>query len=339
MIKFFRKIRQKLVHENRVGKYLLYAVGEIILVIIGILIAINLNKISEAKIQEKKIVGILRQVQDELNATIDESNDLIEFYREKDSLIHLVMNRELTKEDYENPENLALRNLITSGPLVLQNDGFNNLMTESEALSSTYTPLIKELKQFYINTAELIEYGNNSIDDIVATILKYRMTNYDWYPEFIYSRANLNGGTINDEALNYYLNDNNYRTHLVDISQYSRFSMGTGIIARINAIKLIREIDSLLGTHNTYGFDIDINDYTDWIGNYHYEGDTMQIAQDEGSLKRIYSGGEHPIYPLSLTKFHYLTPLFMVFEKDEQGEIDGYTVSQGSFRRYWEKIK
>lgn len=43
MIKLFRKIRQTLIKENKVSKYLLYAIGEIILVVIGILIALGIN--------------------------------------------------------------------------------------------------------------------------------------------------------------------------------------------------------------------------------------------------------------------------------------------------------
>lgn len=44
MIKIFRKIRQKLLSENKFNKYLLYAIGEIILVIIGILLALQINE-------------------------------------------------------------------------------------------------------------------------------------------------------------------------------------------------------------------------------------------------------------------------------------------------------
>ena len=43
MVQFFRKIRQRLLAENKVSKYLLYAFGEIILVVIGILIALGVN--------------------------------------------------------------------------------------------------------------------------------------------------------------------------------------------------------------------------------------------------------------------------------------------------------
>ena len=49
MIKFFRKIRQKLLSENKFSRYLVYAVGEIILVVIGILIALALNNKNEQK--------------------------------------------------------------------------------------------------------------------------------------------------------------------------------------------------------------------------------------------------------------------------------------------------
>ena len=47
MIKLFRKIRQKTLTENKFGKYLTYAIGEIILVVIGILIALSINNWNE----------------------------------------------------------------------------------------------------------------------------------------------------------------------------------------------------------------------------------------------------------------------------------------------------
>ncbi len=49
MIKFFRKIRQNLLLENKTGKYLKYAIGEILLVVIGILIALSINNWNEQR--------------------------------------------------------------------------------------------------------------------------------------------------------------------------------------------------------------------------------------------------------------------------------------------------
>ena len=47
MIKFFRKIRQQLLSQNKVSNYFFYAIGEIILVVIGILIALQINNWNE----------------------------------------------------------------------------------------------------------------------------------------------------------------------------------------------------------------------------------------------------------------------------------------------------
>ncbi|MEJ2163255.1 MAG: DUF6090 family protein, partial [Robiginitalea sp.] len=47
MIRFFRQIRQRLLIDNKFSKYLLYAVGEILLVVIGILIALQVGSWNE----------------------------------------------------------------------------------------------------------------------------------------------------------------------------------------------------------------------------------------------------------------------------------------------------
>jgi len=54
MIKFFRQIRFKLMNENKTSRYFKYAIGEIVLVVIGILIALQINNWNENQKEEKK---------------------------------------------------------------------------------------------------------------------------------------------------------------------------------------------------------------------------------------------------------------------------------------------
>jgi len=71
MIKFFRKIRQQMLKENRVRKYLLYAIGEIILVVVGILIALSINNSNERRKSNLKIELLKSNLVEAINEDID----------------------------------------------------------------------------------------------------------------------------------------------------------------------------------------------------------------------------------------------------------------------------
>ncbi|PWK17531.1 DUF6090 family protein [Xanthomarina spongicola] len=106
MIKFFRTIRRKLVGENRfnkpaspAGKYLLYAIGEIILVVIGILIALQINNWNTERQKSELEVKILKEIESNLVFDLFEiredisimdslnlaSKDIIEYLKEHDT--------------------------------------------------------------------------------------------------------------------------------------------------------------------------------------------------------------------------------------------------------------
>ena len=53
MITLFHRIRQRFIESGSVTKYLLYAIGEILLVVIGILIALQVNNWNEERLQQK----------------------------------------------------------------------------------------------------------------------------------------------------------------------------------------------------------------------------------------------------------------------------------------------
>lgn len=62
MIQFLRKIRQKLAYENNVSKYLRYAIGEIVLVMVGILLALQVNEWNKERIRKKSEQVIIEQL-------------------------------------------------------------------------------------------------------------------------------------------------------------------------------------------------------------------------------------------------------------------------------------
>ena len=84
MIKFFRKIRHRMLTENKFSKYLIYAIGEIVLVVIGILIALSINNWNERKkakqFENTLFVELQKSIKNDilqLNDVIDRNRDLI----------------------------------------------------------------------------------------------------------------------------------------------------------------------------------------------------------------------------------------------------------------------
>ena len=87
MIKFFRKIRQNLLSEGKTTKYFKYAIGEIILVVIGILIALQVNNWNELRKTKSEQAVLLKSVKQDLVSDIDY---LKEFIKKTDSNFNIL---------------------------------------------------------------------------------------------------------------------------------------------------------------------------------------------------------------------------------------------------------
>lgn len=66
MIKFFRHIRRSLINQNKMGKYFKYAIGEIILVVLGILIALSINNWNENRKTNIQLKSALKSVYNDM---------------------------------------------------------------------------------------------------------------------------------------------------------------------------------------------------------------------------------------------------------------------------------
>ncbi len=172
MIKFFRKIRQKLLSENKFSSYLLYAVGEIILVVIGILIALEINNWNDQQIENKNEQAILKRLAKEFTSNrrqilekINSRNDIIKkcsrllsYYNEPknadiDSIvIYLGSIIPTTFDPIQN-------NLVSSGSIeILKSEELKQLLINW----STDVIQLQEVEQMYFRYFEtiFIPYSN-----------------------------------------------------------------------------------------------------------------------------------------------------------------------------------
>ena len=82
MLKFFRSIRKKLIEEDNVRKYLFYAVGEILLVVIGILIALQVNNWNENRKLSEERVRLIQSIESDFETNRTRLKVAADFYGE-----------------------------------------------------------------------------------------------------------------------------------------------------------------------------------------------------------------------------------------------------------------
>ena len=181
MIKFYRKIRQNLLTENKFSKYLIYAIGEIILVVIGILIAISINNWNERIKTQEKVDLFLTSLKSDLINDLSSISDIIKIQEDRikalEESIALGNNPQL-KEILENndTDELSIGRNWTFFPLVgaykaasgtgliesLQND---NLKKDIINLYEYYYIRIKYNGQLTDDRNDLLEWESRMYSD------------------------------------------------------------------------------------------------------------------------------------------------------------------------------
>lgn len=187
MIKFFRKIRQRLLTENKVSQYLLYALGETLLVVIGILIALSINNWNDQKKNtaseflyynriledfelDKKLIEQLAEKADErISVSKALLLDLDSGTKDKNYLL----NKFLTaiRGDAYVPRNVTYKDLISSGNLKLLHD-----VSIKNSLIQYYSELENIQYQLEQNRGEKIK----EIFELINSSIGFGMQEFDY---------------------------------------------------------------------------------------------------------------------------------------------------------------
>jgi Family of unknown function (DUF6090) len=197
MIRFFRNIRQKLAAENSVAKYLRYAIGEILLVVIGILIALQVNNWNENRKEHLIEIKYLKNLKHDLQS---DSTDLV-YYKNirvgqanaARELIELAKTKNVSdvfKLDslYTTvgiwwefiPNNNTFEELRSSGNLkLLRNDSIKNLLLdlnkENEDLVSGRNHMRREYENY------LYDQKNKQVNFLDVNDPEQIKNIIDWY--------------------------------------------------------------------------------------------------------------------------------------------------------------
>ncbi len=205
MIKFFRKIRQKNLTENKFGKYLTYAIGEIILVVIGILIALSINNWNEDRKAKTYENQVYNQIYDDLITDCSRYSNAINFYKQRDTLLNRILYDSVPSISYdtitkENQHNFQYGiNLITNyKSLIYNKKGYQGLV---------YKKAIENLEQFITTKSNEthVFIGFNALTVSEKEILKFLQKSdkaefiWDYDNSYVKDRMNEAGYFIRED--------------------------------------------------------------------------------------------------------------------------------------------
>jgi hypothetical protein len=198
MIKFFRKIRQKLLADNKFSKYLIYAIGEIVLVVIGILIALQINNANEVRKSNRELDKINQNLIQEFESNQKALNTAINQLKwtKHGSLEVLSMigksESELTITNIDSlietslfwptwkPTNFVLNELKSTGKLsLLENSKIKDLLFEYERQSEYVTDWNRRMEK---SSQDIIDYikNNASLRNINHNRISIKKSDFDF---------------------------------------------------------------------------------------------------------------------------------------------------------------
>lgn len=325
MIKLFRKIRQSVLTQNKVSQYFFYAIGEILLVVIGILIALNINNANEKRKNKEKITSILLEIQKDLKTDITNAISVFDNYMIADSIQDLILNDKYTREDYK--EKRAQRLGLTYNDFILQTNGYDNLMRNIDNVPEDYYALLEDLKHLYVTVKSNVDVYNTRIRKTVYD-------NVDFWHDQPWIKESLKG-IFTDEEIDFLLNDPKYISIVTLYMNDRRNVYSQSNHYRIDAINLylkiaeqLKQTDSIPEIVNYTSKDkILLNDIAG-----HYElkesiGDFwptyLDVSYQNDKLKRVFENGnssdlywhKDPIF------FQVGLPGILVFNKYKKGEL------------------
>ncbi len=189
-MKFFRKIRQNLLSDGKTGQYLKYAIGEIVLVVLGILIALQINNWNQNKQLEKEELDTLKSLHESIRINIDEfeqirkaqivrNNSLQEILFKKVSNQPLAYLDSLIITNVENhtfdPSTGIYNSIINSGRIeLISNDSLKNRISKLYDSVKDYQEIEDEITAYTREHLEKNFIENYSIQPEVLAKLRER---------------------------------------------------------------------------------------------------------------------------------------------------------------------
>ena len=338
MLHFFRRIRRDFLANSQFFKYLKYAVGEIVLVVVGILIALYINNWNEQEKKQQEFNSALMDVELELVDNINDIRNMINSSIWYDSIcLRYFVDSVKFKKNSRYGALLDMMNRINLKDVSLQR------LTEMNGITKEQQSIVNDLID--LNTTgrlNLNDYGDRWVEIEDNKMESFRK--YDWYNSYV--------------SKNY--NDESFADFVANDQEYSKLAMMmfgyrsgyTHSLARYDqkAVSVYFDIYNYLEGHgirhsDSLLFQYDPEDYKHYLGKYDskWSNESEDSPRQSTTIsiegnKLVWNGfypdeGRHfQLEIIPVNKYHFWLEPFgnrIYLDFDDQGVVKGITLSWG----------
>jgi hypothetical protein len=350
MIKLFRNIRKNLINEGKTTKYFKYAIGEIFLVVIGILIALSINNWNEKRQSQSKINLLLIEVLKDLETDILEIEVALNLTKGIDSI-----SKSILQVDYKE-NGLSTSSSISdffsfNRPFYQTQNGYENLINTIDKVPENYKSIIKNLRPLYSTETNKLNTDIGSINALIKDIENYYILNTSWY-------SNDLQGVLNDELRIEYIQSNPTFKNFVALYQekINKYRLQLAITKQLailnyaNIYVLIKHDIQKPDFMPVNELQLSDEELSDFEGCYSTNGIVTQVSKQNGFLLFGSKAQNHIILVSNKSgnfEFSNMDDAMvkkdnnpeMIFERNEAGKVVSMTVDGGSFTVEYKKIE
>jgi hypothetical protein len=223
--------------ENKNSKYIKYAIGEIILVMIGILLALQVNNWNEKRKLSNTIESLLTVFEDELEANIEEAAELVRRGYYRDSISTRFINNKITREDLWKDPDMFLEFNTSTRDFV--DDNLEALLDLEKELPRKYIALVPELKELKARIESQRTWEKAVVEISMARKMEQAVQLPSWY---------LTDSISIEKNINYCLTDPIFKSKVVHYNEYylDENTWDASLI-RTSAVALLWKIKNIRG--------------------------------------------------------------------------------------------
>lgn len=192
MLPFFRKIRYRLAENNQFLAYSRYAIGEILLVVVGILIALSVNNYNQSRMEKEDEAAYLEGIRSDLLSQISDYEEFISSNDQRITIINELLDNEVEQRGFKRNDSIIgmFNKIISVSPPTEVKTTFTELLSSGDLKLIRNESLKNDIVRFYQDLERMVQgsisnitnvYQNHLLSILTSRTLVGNQGNYSSY--------------------------------------------------------------------------------------------------------------------------------------------------------------